>query len=151
MKLSLKWNWGTGIALVYSAFAISIILLVINSFSKKIDLVTPDYYAKELKYQQQIDKINAARNLPEAATWNVNSMSIDITFPAEFDASQLSGEITLFKPSNDLSDKTFKIVTNAENIQSIPTSGFEKGMYKMKVDWKHGSKAYYQEAVIVIQ
>jgi hypothetical protein len=151
MKISLNWNWGTGIALVYSVFALSIILLVVYSFSKKIDLVTPDYYAKELKYQQQIDKINAAKNLPEAASWNVTPASIDVSFPAEFDATQISGEVTLFKPSNDLSDKTFKIIVNSKNIQSIPTSGLEKGMYKMKVDWKHGSNAYYQEAVIVLQ
>jgi hypothetical protein len=151
MKISLKWNWGTGIALVYSVFAISIILLVVYSFSKKIDLVTPDYYAKELKYQHQIDKINAAKNLPEAARWNVTPQSITISFPAEFDASQISGVITLFKPSNDLSDKSFKISLNSENVQIIPTSNLENGMYKMKLDWKLADDEYYQEAVIVLQ
>jgi len=151
MKLSLKWNWGTGIALVYSVFALSIIGLVVNSFSKKIDLVAPDYYAKELRYQQQIDKINAANNLPQAATWNVTSDAIMVAFPASFDASQLSGEIFLFKPSNDKSDKSFAVKTASNCVQSIPIQGLEKGMYKMKIDWKHSGQAYFQEAVVVLQ
>lgn len=151
MKLSLKWNWGTGIALVYTLFALSIIALVVNSFSKKIDLVTPDYYAKELKYQQQINKMNAAKNLPLAATWVVSNKAIELIFPADFDANQLSGDITLFKPSNNMSDKRFSIKTAENGIQSIPIEGLEKGMYKMKIDWKHGNQAYYQEAVVVLQ
>lgn len=149
--MSLKWNWGTGIALVYTAFALSIIGLVVFSFSKKIDLVTTDYYSKELKYQEQIDKINAAKNLPQAVTWNVTSEAIELTFPASFDASQLSGEIVLFKPSNNKSDKSFAVKTSSNCLQSIPTKGLEKGMYKMKIDWKHGSQGYYQEAVVVVQ
>jgi hypothetical protein len=56
MKIGFNWNWGTGIALVYTVFALSMIALVVSSFSKKLDLDSKDYYAQELVFQNQIDK-----------------------------------------------------------------------------------------------
>ncbi len=42
-------NWGYRVALLYISFAGLIIFLVTKSVNEKVDLVTPDYYAQELK------------------------------------------------------------------------------------------------------
>lgn len=150
MKTKLKWSWGTGIAIVYSVFALTIIGLVVHSFKQKIDLVTPDYYAKELAYQQQIDKTKRARDLEKAIDWKVNANSIEINLPESFDPSSVSGNITLFKPSDDKSDREFSIEIDSSRKQIISTEGLSEGMYKLKIDWKSGESTYYQEGVIMI-
>ena len=52
----MKFNWGTGIFLLYAGFAAVTIALVIFAMTKKVDLVTDNYYDKELKYEEQIQK-----------------------------------------------------------------------------------------------
>jgi hypothetical protein len=56
-------NWGYKILFVYLAFVAGILLMVFKSSIQKRDLVTPDYYAKELKYQQRIDAVKKTQAL----------------------------------------------------------------------------------------
>lgn len=151
MKRFLTWNWGTGIALVYTAFAVSIVLLVVNSFSKKIDLVAPDYYAKELVYQDQINKMNNARSLKEAIAWNVYGNKLELVFPQEFASMEVKGQATLFKPSDVNADKSYDLSQDGSGKQVISTEGLQSGMYKLKLDWAVDNESYYQEGVIVIK
>lgn len=150
MSIKLKWNWGSGIALLYTVFAVFIISLVVFSFRQKIDLVTPDYYAKELAYQVQIDKMARARALPVAMTWEVQNGAIQITLPATFSPERVKGTVTLFKPSDKLSDKEFELEISESSSQVISTQGFSPGMYKLKIDWESGDSTFYQEGVIMI-
>ncbi len=150
MKTKLKWSWGTGIAIVYSVFALTIIGFVVHSFKQKIDLVTPDYYAKELAYQQQIDKIARARGLEKAIEWKVQNQTIEIMLPEHFIPSRVSGNITLFKPSDNSADRIFPIAIDTSRKQTISTEGLTAGMYKLKIDWQSGDTTYFQEGVIMI-
>ncbi len=58
-------SWGKGIILVFVIFILGIGIMVYKSMTKNIDLVTSNYYEKELKYQEQIDKINNSNRLEE--------------------------------------------------------------------------------------
>ena len=54
----IKWNWGTGILLSIIVFMAILIGIVYVFMNQDVDLVTKDYYGKELRYQDQINKIN---------------------------------------------------------------------------------------------
>ena len=54
----MKWNWGTGIVIGMLSFMSFILYLVITMSTDKNyshDLVTDDYYAKEMVYQNEIN------------------------------------------------------------------------------------------------
>lgn len=150
MKTKKIWSWGTGIALAYTLFALGIIGLVINSFGKKLDLDTKDYYAKELVFQQQIDKSNRAKALSEPLKWQVSTGKLAITYPSLFKGKAIDGTITLFKPSNNTSDISFPVKADAELKQEIATSSLGKGMYKLRIDWSADGQTYYNEGVVVL-
>ena len=150
MKSNFKWNWGTGIALVYTIFALSMIALVASSFSKKLDLDSKDYYAQELVFQNQIDKSNRARTLASSVKWEVTKGKIIITYPQQFVGSELSGNSFLFKPSDNNADVNFQIKTDEQLKQEISTSTLSKGMYKIRIDWAVGKETYFNEGAIVI-
>ena len=76
-------NWGKKITIVYLAFVALIVTLVIVSVRQKVDLVTPDYYAKELNYQADINKINNAKALATPLKCVLQGQSILVTFPEE--------------------------------------------------------------------
>jgi hypothetical protein len=91
-------SWGKGIILVFAVFMIGIGVMVYKSMTKNIDLVTKDYYETELKYQEQINKINNTNSLKEGLKLEYNGKSIIINYPA--DKSKISGEISFYKPSD---------------------------------------------------
>ena len=150
MKSNFKWNWGTGIALVYTIFALIMIALVASSFSKKLDLDSKDYYAQELVFQNQIDKSNRSRALASSVKWEVSKGKIIITYPQQFVGSELSGNAFLFKPSDNNADVNFQIKTDEQLKQEISTSTLSKGMYKIRIDWAVGKETYFNEGAIVI-
>lgn len=149
MKLKLKWNWGTGIALAYTAFALMIIAFVITSFSKQIDLVTPDYYAKELVFQDQIEKEQRSRALSEDVSFMMGSEQLDIQFPQEMKSTKISGNVQLFCPVDAKKDISFAIEADSNGKQIIPLNQVKAGRYKLQISWKANDLEYYKEGVIV--
>lgn len=150
MKFQPKWNWGSGIALLYTAFAVAIVAMVVYSFKQKIDLVTPEYYAEELVYQQQIDKLNRARELEKAIDWNLSGNRLELIFPPSMDKKEIAGKVTLFKPSDKDADSEYDILSDSLGKQSIDVSSLPGGKYKLKIDWSNRDQTYYQEGVIVL-
>jgi hypothetical protein len=140
-------NWGTRIIIMYVGFVALIITLVVVSMRQQVDLVTPDYYAKELKYQTNIDKTKNYNELKTSLKCTIQSDNIVIDFPDEHKAELITGEVLIYKPSDAKSDKLITIESNNGQIL-IPTSVFTKGMYKVKVDWQVNSIDYFSEQVI---
>ena len=56
-------NWGNGIIFSFVLFAIFIAILVTVCVRQDISLVSSDYYQEELKYQDQITRINNTSKL----------------------------------------------------------------------------------------
>ena len=72
-----------GIAAFYGAFVILLIVFLIFSTFNTIDLVTEDYYAKELNYQQQINRVKRTEQFGYELTWvyDKNYDAIIVQFP----------------------------------------------------------------------
>ena len=83
MKNSLRWP--VGIAVIYIFFMVVVIGVVIFSTYHKVDLVSDDYYEQEMRYQQQIDRIERAGSLSKSVEWiyDQNLQSVTIQFPSE--------------------------------------------------------------------
>lgn len=143
-------NWGARIALLYIGFVVLIITLVSMSVSQRLDLVTPNYYQEELKFQNKIDRKEAASSLKEPLRWEVKSGTVEITFPREFANEKIEGEILFFRPSDARMDKTVPISAN-DLTQIINTSEFTQGYYEMQISWNAGAKSFYNEASIQIK
>ena len=52
----MKFNWGTGIALAYGIFALSMVGVVFASRKHDPGLVQKNYYDLDLNYQARMDK-----------------------------------------------------------------------------------------------
>lgn len=140
-------NWGTRIVIMYLGFVALIVTMVVVSMRQQVDLVTPDYYAKELKYQSNIDKANNHNQLISSLKCSINGDNIVIDFPEEHKSESISGEVLVYKPSDAKSDKVISIVA-VNGQMTIPTSVFSKGMYKVKIDWTVNGKSFFYEQVI---
>ena len=52
--MRITFNWGTGIAAVYTVFALATTGFVTFAMSQRVDLVSSDYYAQSLRQDQRI-------------------------------------------------------------------------------------------------
>ena len=148
--MKFKLNWGWGIAIFFVCFILLLAFNLIFSSLQKNDMVRPDYYQKELEYQKQIDKNARTKKLNEQIKISQSSAALIIQFPKQFSNSDISGNISLYRPSNDKLDKNIKIQTNDEKIIIIDIRDYQKGLWKLKIDWSAGGIDYYNEESINI-
>lgn len=141
---NMKINWGTGIVIAFIAFISFIMYFVVNmNVNKKYDhdLVTEDYYKKELEFQNDINKETNAKNLSENLNWKKTNEGLVITFPETFDINSISGKVFLYRPSNKQLDFETSISTSNHNLL-IPDTRLLDGRWNIKIDWKYKETSY---------
>jgi hypothetical protein len=147
----MKINWGTGIVMVFVLFVFGMSLLVYISLKNRINLVHKDYYPREIAHQTMIDKVNNAASLPEIIKITNKGDSLEVAFPANFDFDKVTGEILVYRPSDDRKDVHLPINLSSNGLQTIPTDNLYIGKYIVKVDWMYEEVAFYHEQDIHIK
>src|SRR5688572_26354291 len=109
----MKINWGWRIVGLYGGFVMLMLFLVYKTTTVKDELVTKDYYAKELNFQDQLDKQNRANQLKEPLNWNVEGKKIELQFPAEVRSKTVKAEILFYKA--DDAKRDFSINCSPDN------------------------------------
>lgn len=146
----MKINWGTGLVIGMLLFIGFILFLVIKMTTNEAlnhDLVTEDYYNKELRYQEEID---AEKNMNDFKE-NIHGEKIAdgwlLKFPKEIDASKIKGTVFLFRPSNKKLDFDFPIELSSSNLL-IPDERLLDGRWNITIDWSYNNKNYlYKKAI----
>jgi hypothetical protein len=148
--MKIKFSWGSGIAATYIGFVLATLVMVVIFMKQDVTLETKDYYAKGLAYQEQIEKMNRAKNLSEQLEITSLQNSIKLSFPKIFSAESLMGTVTLYRPANDKNDFTIHVSTDTSRIQLIPTENMSKGLWKVRVDWSADDVTYFNETPIMV-
>lgn len=137
-----KLNWGHGIFIAIALCILALLTLVFNTVKQKVELVTEDYYPKELKYEDQITKQKNSKNLINQVKIDLGD-SLTISFPNELeDISLFKGEIWFYRASNLANDIKDSIFLNNSHSISYPLSRFNNGKYKVIIDWTYDKTPY---------
>ncbi len=145
-----KFNWGWGIALVYTVFVAFMLVMVWLANRQTVDLVTSDYYSKELKYQDQLDKMKNANALGEPLVCTVDAKKVSVKFPEKLSGKQIKADILFYRPNNSANDFSVSCTPDASGSCQIQSDKFAPGKYKMQVEWSADGVAYYTENEINI-
>jgi nitrogen fixation protein FixH len=140
----MKLNWGTGIVLAFIGFISFILFFVIRMNTDdraNHDLVTEDYYKKELAYQKEIDAEKEAKALPHQLQIEKAEEGLLIRFPEHMDPAKISGKVSLYRPSNKHLDFDFPIsLSNAHLL--IPDKRLLDGRWDINIRWTYEGKDY---------
>lgn len=152
MSIKEKFNWGTGIFLAVTLFVIATLSVVSYLISLDFYLVSSDHYEQGVEYQETIDGQQRVKNLenPVLVLFDEPNVSINITFPKELRSDSLSGNITFYRPNDSELDRKYKLQIDEDGRQTIPVSDFEKGRWKLTLEWKQDSLIYIDEKNIFI-
>lgn len=142
-------NWGYKILAGYGVFVVGIMFMVFKSSGEKIDLVTEDYYAKELKFQQQIDATGRTNALSEKVKSEVKNGQLLVHFPKDFAGKKISGQVQLYYAADKGKDvnQEFSVETNTAAV-AIPAGN--TGMHELHVKWDVDGVSYYYEEKIFL-
>jgi nitrogen fixation protein FixH len=141
--------WGWKIALIYGGFVVLILSLVVASSRQHFDLVSKDYYAQEIAYQDVIDAGKNQAALSAPLNIHANAEQVTISFPDEFRDKILSGKIQFYSPVDSKMDRYFEIDAQGNNMV-IKRSLLLNTRYIIKVTYAADGKNYYQESEITL-
>tara|TARA_B110000285_G_C14846707_1_gene477969 strand:- start:8 stop:472 length:465 start_codon:yes stop_codon:yes gene_type:complete len=144
----MKISWGTGIVIAFISFIAFILFFVVRmTIDSKAnhDLVTPNYYERELHFEAELAAQTRAKNMKIPVKISVQSAGIVILFPEPYERlsepSMLNGTITLSKPDNKKLDHELPLRLQ-ENSQLIPAENLVEGQWNMVLNWTFQEKNY---------
>lgn len=145
----MKFNWGTGIAAFYGFFVLALVFQVIKSTQYDHSLVSDEYYADDLAYQEHYDKLVNSQQLDQdlRILQNDGKTAVELTIPENID--RVRGVVHFFCPSDSRQDFRVPLQPNANGKQVVSTQGLKSGLWKVKVDWKGDGKAFYKEEAVI--
>ncbi|WP_035336578.1 FixH family protein [Dokdonia sp. PRO95] len=147
----MKWNWGKGIVVAMACFMGFILYMVITMSTDdnySHDLVTEEYYAKEMAYQTEIDAETNARNLVGEISGKRTPEGWLLTFPTSISKSTNKGKVFLYRPSNQQLDFEVPMVISGSNLL-IPDKQLIDGRWNIIIEWTDGVEEYMYKKSIV--
>lgn len=142
-------NWGYKILIVYGIFVAGIMFMVFRSANQKMDLVTTDYYAKELKYQDDINATENANALSENIKYEIKDNQVVLYFPKDLFGKTITGNAVLYCPSDE--DKDIKKDFSLQDAPLVlQLTAHSKGQFELHITWQAGGVSYYFEQKIFI-
>ncbi|CAM1333797.1 FixH family protein [Tenacibaculum aestuariivivum] len=147
----MKLNWGTGIVIAIITFMSFILYFVVSMSTGKNfnhDLVTENYYQKELEFQGNIDATRNAKELTENIKVIKVLEGLKIYFPTEFNPKDIRGKVFLYRPSNKQLD--FEIPISISNkYLLVPEKRLLDGRWNIIVSWNYKNTAYLFEKELI--
>jgi len=141
----MKLDWGHSIAIAMAIFILIMAQFMVRAYHHQEALVAEDYYARELRYQEQIDKLGNAAALGEAVRFDVRPGEVVLTFPEVVRHGAITGELFLMRPSDARADHRTAVRADSAGRFVLDTRGMLKGAYTVHLEWSSGGQDHLTE------
>ncbi len=147
----MRIKWSTGIVIAIAAFITFIMVMVVTMVSDNAynhDLVTDNYYQKELKYQDNIDATKNLHKLEYPLVIQKVSDGVEVVFPKDLTPEKIKGKIFLYRPSNKALDSEIEINTNQHSLV-ISDEALVSGRWDIVIDFTYNNQKYFYKEQII--
>ncbi len=138
-------NWGIRITLLYCGFVVMMLVMVFMAMHQKVDLVSVDYYEKELLFQDKINGMKNTLELKGAFSSETSAGSVTLHYPLALTGKAVSGEIFFYRPSDSKKDEKFNAAPDNTGTQRFQLRNYKRGLYKLLCEIEADGKKYYYE------
>lgn len=130
-------NWGHGIAVALIAFMSYIIYMGVVLISKNTDLVTPEYYKDEVKFEREINAQQNAFNTKSSLDLDLSDEGLFIKLDTPNEVDLLA--VTLYRPNGKERD-----INQESNGKSmfIESNMLAAGKYYITAEWEAQNKSF---------
>src|SRR5262245_14802624 len=144
--------WPVAIIAWFAVFISFIGGFIVFASRQNMDLVRPDYYEDEMRFQQQLDRLNRTHSLAAkvAIAYERSKQAIIITLPAAQARRFTSGRIHFYRPSDARLDRELPLVVNADGVQRVETKQLRAGLWKVRLQWAaSGEEFFFDQSILV--
>ncbi len=144
----MAFHWGRGIAVFYSFFVCAVVIVLVKSTGFDNSLVTEEYYARDINYQQEYVRRNNSRQLGDAGPQvQCTSGTCRLSFPTA-PGEPVSGSVLLYRPSSKQYDRHLSLKLDENDGMDLPLAGLPPGRYQAILEWSAAGTPYYDELEI---
>lgn len=141
-------------ASIIGFFIIAIIFIatyIVWAVHQREDLVSEDYYDREVRFQTHLDTMNRSQSLAvqSVVTFNPADQAILITLPAS-QTQGATGSVQLYRPSDARLDREFPLGLDASGIQRLNTKELLGGLWKVRVKWSAQGQEYFLDQPVIV-
>lgn len=140
----MRINWGTGLVIamiLFIGFILFFVVQIVTDSKHDYDLVTEDYYSRELVYQDELDAEKNSNSLKN----NIASKRTDdgwvFVFPEEVEGSKVSGKVIMYRPSDKNLDFELPLEMQGNEFL-IPNNKIVSGRWNATIIWDYEGKQY---------
>jgi hypothetical protein len=144
----MKIHFGHKIAIVYLAFMLFMLGLLYMSLQMDHELVTDQYYEKELAFQGRKDAWTNLQDAPFSVHISKEQGAFAIRFTHLPEGAQPTGEVSLYKPDNAGLDEQHPLVLDHGTMTIVPRGA--QGRYKVSVRFELDGRDYYTEQDLLL-
>ena len=144
--MSIRLHWGTGMALVYIAFALATLGFVAFAMGRPPTLVSPEYYGHGLAHDRRMEAAANARALGPAleARLAADGTAVVLHLPTS-QAALARGTLTLYRASDAGADRVVPLSLAPDATQRVSLEGLAAGRWRLQVEWTVDGRPYYYE------
>ncbi len=147
----MRLHWGTAIAMVYGAFAISTVGFVVFAAQYPVELVRDDYYAGALRHDERRAAVENATALgAPVVSAGEDGRSVIVALPEE-QAADAAGTVRLYRPADSAADRLVGLTPDASGRQALRLDDLGSGRWIVQVAWTSGGRSYYQELPVMLR
>ncbi len=146
----MKFHFGHGVAVVLSLFALMLAYFMVRAIANTQEMVTENYYEKELLFQQDIDKLERAVAHGEVVLMEVKDQELRITFPELLRGKEITGTLQMMRPSDARADQLVAIKADSKGSFAIPISDWMRGLYRARLDWRVDGEDHLSEQQVIV-
>ena len=134
-----------GIVVAILAFVLFIVYFLVKATIDKTynhELVTEDYYKKEIEYQTTIDREEKTqKENMQVAIFYEKGRGVIFTFPEKISEKQIQGSVNFYRPSNEKLDFVLPILLQ-NNKMTISDEKLIEGRWNINIEYKVDNQEY---------
>lgn len=148
-----RTSWPYAIVATFVLFASYIGYMVQHALRTTVDLVSPDYYQQELRYQQRMESVarTAALPAPVQVRYEPGAQRLTLALPPALAGQAVQGQVHFFRPSDQALDFTLPFAPTGEpRQQQVNTSRLQAGYWRLRLDFTASGQQYFVEKELSI-
>lgn len=147
----MKFNWGTGIFLVYGLFAVSMVALVVASTKHDPGLVSKNYYDLDLDYQAHYNKKQNAAKLLKQPFASFDAVGGQILVQFQENMAVGKGRAKFYRSVSVKDDFSVELQTGPEGKMIFPAPKvLAPGRWHVEFDWEAEGVPYFSESTFIV-
>ena len=148
-----RWNlWPLSIGVFFTVAIIGCGSFIAFCSRHQADLVAPDYYEQEVRYQHQLDCTRRANQQAQLTSirYDPARRIIRISLPSQAAGPGASGDVQLYRPSSQALDRRFKLRLDPSGSQAIDATPLAPGLWRVRVAWQARGEDYLVDKRVIV-